>query len=256
MEPLISLAGVRKAFGRHEALRGIDLEIRPGEIVGLLGPNGSGKTTALRIIAGHLRPDDGEVTVCGVEDGPRHPEVRARIGYLPERPPLYDSLEVTSYLEFVAAAKAIPAPARPGEIDRVLTAFRLEPQRRQRISRLSKGMRQRVGLAQALLGNPDVVLLDEATNGLDPLQIIQAREMIRAAGAGRAVLFSTHIMQEVERLCSRIVILHEGRAVGTYVVTGTPASAHGDEASRPSLEAFFLERIAEVSGTPTGGSPA
>lgn len=240
---MIRLSGVRKRFGSYEALRGIDLAIERGEIVGLLGPNGSGKTTLLRIMAGYLRADAGRVVVCGQDEGATRPEVRRRIGYLPERPPLYDSLDVTGYLDFVAAAKGLAGAARRADVARVIEAFRLEPQRRQRIRGLSKGMRQRVGLAQALLGDPDVLLLDEATNGLDPLQIIQARDMIRAAGAGRAVVFSTHIMQEVEALCSRIVILHEGQVAGTYLVE---AAGQG----QPSLEQFFLDRIRERTGVP------
>ncbi|MGE0483866.1 MAG: ABC transporter ATP-binding protein [Gammaproteobacteria bacterium] len=218
MSPLdasvLVLAGIGKRYRRRSVLSGLDLALARGEIVGLLGPNGSGKTTTLRIAAGYLWPDDGEVRLAGQAFDPDQAALRARIGYLPERVPLYDPFTVGEYLGFVAAARGLRGQARDGAVARVLEAFELGDVRARVIGRLSKGFRQRVGLAQALVGEPDVLLLDEPTNGLDPFQIQEARRMIRTAASGRGVIFSTHILQEVAALCTRVVYLHEGRLVG------------------------------------------
>ncbi len=202
-----------KFFGPHQILFDLTLSVRPGEIVGLLGPNGSGKTTALRCIAGYYAIDSGTVSVCGEPVGPEGLAARRLIGYLPEKAPLYDSLSVDQYLDFVAQAKAIPRSARKPAIDRAMRAFDLKNVRSKAIGRLSKGFRQRVGLAQAVLNDPPVLLLDESTNGLDPLQIVEAREMIRSSASGRAVIFSSHLMQEIESLCTRVVMLRQGKLV-------------------------------------------
>ncbi|MFQ5785402.1 MAG: ABC transporter ATP-binding protein [Alphaproteobacteria bacterium] len=212
-EAAIELNGVSKSFGRNKVLDGVHLEVRRGEIVGLLGPNGSGKTTTLRIIAGYIAPDGGIARVCGGDSAATMPGIRAKIGYFPERPPLYDPLTVVQYLDFVGAAKGIAPNGRSGAIDKVVDAFWLGEVRDKIVGRLSKGYRQRLGLAQAMLGDPEVLLLDEPTNGLDPLQIQETRELIRIGGAGRAVIFSTHIMQEVAALCSRVVVLNHGQVV-------------------------------------------
>ncbi len=191
-------------------LGGLGLSVRRGEIVGLLGPNGSGKTTTLRIAAGLLWPDAGGVRVAGRNLSPADTALRARIGYLPERVPLYDPFSVRAYLEFVASARGLRGAARQVAVARVLEAFDLESAQHRVIGQLSKGFRQRVGLAQALVGEPDVLLLDEPTNGLDPFQVVEARAMIGAAAENRGVIFSTHVLQEVAALCTRVVFLRDG----------------------------------------------
>lgn len=212
MQPAVALHEVCKSFGPRQVLHSLCLSVRPGEIVGLLGPNGSGKTTTLRLMAGFYTPDSGRITIRGREPAPGRGN--ADIGYLPERAPLYDTLTVMQYLEFSAGVKvAGGARARRQAIERAIEGFDLQAQANSAISRLSKGQRQRVGLAQAVLNDPPVLLLDEATNGLDPVQIVEARAMIRRCAQGRAVVFSSHLMQEVEALCTRIVILRQGRLV-------------------------------------------
>ncbi len=212
----IVLERVDKHFGSRQVLHGVDFRVGPGEIVGLLGPNGSGKTTTLRLVAGYYQPDAGQVRVDA--GGTRH------VGYLPERAPLYDALSVQHYLEFVGRCKGVARRALAADIDRAVAAFDLAAVRHSAIGRLSKGFRQRVGLAQAVLGDPSVLLLDEATNGLDPMQIIEARQMIRHVAEGRAVIFSSHLMQEVQALCTRAVILRHGRVIADVPLQqGAPA---------------------------------
>lgn len=223
MRPVIALHEVSKSFGPRQVLHALSLSVAPGEIVGLLGPNGSGKTTTLRLMAGFYAPDSGRISICGRQ--PAAGRGNADIGYLPERAPLYDALTVTQYLEFIAAVKVEGgAPARRRAIEDAIDGFGLQAQARTLVGRLSKGQRQRVGLAQAVLNNPPVLLLDEATNGLDPVQIVEARAMIRRCAQGRAVVFSSHLMQEVEALCTRIAILREGRLVEDAALGAAPAA--------------------------------
>lgn len=233
----IVFRNVDKFFGPRQVLHGLSFRVEPGEIVGLLGPNGSGKTTTLRLIAGYYQADSGTVEFLGLprdavaaggNDHKSHAEpgrgnapflhtatgARAEyVGYLPERAPLYDSLTVLQYLRFVGSCKGLKGRALSASVDDSMAAFDLGSVAKTAIGRLSKGFRQRVGLGQAVLGNPAVLLLDEATNGLDPLQIIEAREMIRRAAEGRAVVFSSHLMQEVQALCTRAIILRHGRLI-------------------------------------------
>lgn len=209
---VISVEQVDKFFGSRQVLHGIGFRVAPGEILGLLGPNGSGKTTTLRLLAGYYTPDAGRIRVvdeAGRDDG----RGLRGVGYLPERAPLYDSLTVDQYLAFVGRCKGLSGAALDADIGRAAAAFDLEQVRRTAIGRLSKGFRQRVGLAQAILGDPSVLLLDEATNGLDPIQIVEARAMIRRVAQGRAVVFSSHLMQEVQALCTRAVVLRHGRVI-------------------------------------------
>ncbi len=216
---------VRKSYGAQPVLRGVSFSVARGEIVGLLGPNGCGKTTTLRLIAGFLSPDAGEVRVCGQTVGTGSLAARRHIGYLPEKPPLYDALRVADYLDFVAAAKGLRAAARRTAVDRAMNDYALTAVAGKIIGTLSKGYRQRVGLAQATLAEPEVLLLDEATNGLDALQIVEARGLIRAGSQGRAVLFCSHLMQEVAALCDRVLVLHEGRPVALGEASPTPRFA-------------------------------
>lgn len=209
----IEFVDVHKQYGAQPVLRGVSFSVQPGEILGLLGPNGCGKTTTLRLIAGFLSPDRGEVRVCGEMIGSGSLAARRHVGYLPEKPPLYDALRVVDYLDFVAAAKGVVGNARSRNVERAMANYALTAVSRKIIGTLSKGYRQRVGLAQATLAEPDVLLLDEATNGLDALQMVEARALIRAGSEGRAVIFCSHLMQEVAALCDRVLVLHEGRAV-------------------------------------------
>lgn len=226
---VLRLRDVSKRFGAREALRGLSLELLRGEIVGLLGPNGSGKTTALRIAAGVLAFDHGVV----------EPKGRAlRLGYLPEGVPLYDALRVDDMLDFVARAKGLHGDARTTAVDEAIAACDLTGWRARRVGQLSKGTRQRVGLAQAILGAPDLLLLDEATSGLDPLQAREARRKIRDGAASRGTIFSTHVLQEAAALCDRVVILRDGRVVAEH-----RPSAQGEAARAGELERVFLEAL-------------
>ncbi|WP_313623377.1 ABC transporter ATP-binding protein [Achromobacter sp.] len=254
MEPAVVLQEVCKSFGPRQVLDSLSLSVRPGEILGLLGPNGSGKTTTLRLMAGFYTPDSGRITIRGREPAPGRGN--ADIGYLPERAPLYDALTVTQYLEFGAGVKVQGgARARRQAIERAIDGFDLQGVARSVIGRLSKGQRQRVGLAQAVLNDPPVLLLDEATNGLDPVQIVEARAMIRRCAEGRAVVFSSHLMQEVEALCSRIAILRQGRLVQDAVLHESGAALQlelalplsGHAALRAALYACAGVRTVDVA---------
>ena len=207
---MIALEHVSKRFGPKVAVEDLSFAVARGELVGFLGPNGAGKTTTLRMIAGYLTPSSGTVTVGGHDMATRRVEGARRLGYLPERPPLYDILEVREYLGFIAKAKGLSRSIGP-ELARVCESCRLEAVFRVPIYKLSKGYRQRVGLAQALLGRPDVLVLDEPTLGLDPRQIQETREVIRSFAEAHAVLLSTHILGEATLLCDRIAILSAGR---------------------------------------------
>ena len=207
----IVLESVSKRYGSTTVVHDVSFTVERGEIVGFLGPNGAGKTTTMRMIAGYTAATSGRVLVAGQDMATDNVEAARRIGYLPERPPLYDVLDVRSYLAFVARVKGIPRARLAAELERVITACRLEEVVRTEIYKLSKGYRQRAGLAQALLGAPDVLLLDEPTAGLDPGQIQETREVIRAFGQDHAVLLSTHILAEVTLICRRVAIIDHGR---------------------------------------------
>ena len=208
---LISVESVTKRYGSKEIIHNISFDVKKGEIVGFLGPNGAGKTTTMRMISGFTAPTAGKVIVAGHDMSHDNYEGAKKIGYLPEHPPLYEVLSVKRYLQFVAKVKRIKRSSINSELDRVMTACRLEAVTNKEIYKLSKGYRQRVGLAQALLGDPDVLLLDEPTAGLDPGQIQETREVIRSFGQDHAVLLSTHILPEVTLICQRIAIINDGR---------------------------------------------
>jgi ABC-2 type transport system ATP-binding protein len=209
----IVLEAVSKRYGSRTIIRDVSFTVDHGEIVGFLGPNGAGKTTTMRLIAGFTAATSGRVTVAGYDMATDNVEAARRIGYLPERPPLYDALDVSAYLRFVAKVKGVRRAAVAGELERVTTACHLEAVTRQEIYKLSKGYRQRLGLAQALLGSPEVLLLDEPTAGLDPAQIQETREVIRGFGRDHAVLLSTHILAEATLICRRVAIIHHGRLI-------------------------------------------
>jgi len=201
--------GVTKFYGEQKALDNVSFEIKTGEIVGFLGPNGAGKSTMMKIITGFIPPSSGSVFVNGIETGDGSIEIRKRIGYLPENNPLYPEMYVREYLRFTASLYKSNIPIKK-QIDDIIEMTGLAPEQKKKIGSLSKGFRQRVGLAQALIHNPDVLILDEATTGLDPNQIIEIRNLIRDAGREKTVMLSTHIMQEVEAICNRVIIIDKG----------------------------------------------
>ena len=217
---MIKAVQLSKSYGPIEALRDVSFEISAGEIVGLLGPNGAGKTTMLKILTGYLQPDEGTVQIDGL-DVLTHPrEVQSRIGYLAENAPLYPELSVQSYLKMMADLRQIPRAEQPARISEAVYATGLADQLARPIGQLSKGFRQRVGLAQAILHRPKLLILDEPTIGLDPTQIVETRRLIRrladhpaggTAGLRATILFSTHILSEVEALCDRAIILINGK---------------------------------------------
>ena len=212
--PAIALRAVSKRFGAVEAVRDLSFEIAAGEIVGFLGPNGAGKTTTLRMLAGIFPPTTGSVRIAGHDPVREARLCRRAVGYFPENAPSYPELTVLEYLHFVARAKQVQRPARARAVDAVLSACGLTAMARRRIGTLSKGYRQRVGLAQALCGDPPILVLDEPTIGLDPSQVVEIRELVRTLRGDRTVLFSSHILSEVEALCQRVVVIARGRLVG------------------------------------------
>ena len=232
---MIALESVSKRYGAKTIIHDISFSVAKGEIVGFLGPNGAGKTTTMRMIAGYTTPTSGRVTVAGFDMLSQNEEAARRIGYLPEHPPLYDVMEVSAYLRFVARVKGVPKRSVAADLERVITACRLEAVVTREIYKLSKGYRQRVGLAQALLGKPEVLLLDEPTAGLDPGQIQETREVIRTFGADHCVLLSTHILPEVTLICQKVAIINHGRLLAVDSPAGLQAAS--DQTNMVTLEA-------------------
>jgi len=205
----IIVQGVTRFYGEQKALDNISFEVKTGEIVGFLGPNGAGKSTMMKIIAGFLTASSGKVTINGLPVEGENPEVKKQIGYLPENNPLYPEMYVREYLGFVASIYKTGL-SKKTQVDNIIGLTGLAPEQNKKIGSLSKGYRQRVGLAQALIHNPAVLILDEATTGLDPNQIVEIRNLIKEAGKEKTVLLSTHIMQEVEAICGRVIIIDKG----------------------------------------------
>jgi ABC-2 type transport system ATP-binding protein len=208
---MISAKNVKKSYGPIEALRGVSFDIAPGEIVGLLGPNGAGKTTTIKILTGSLHPDEGSVHVNGRDVLEHTREVQGQIGYLPETAPLYPELTVQGYLNMMAELRGIPEEKQRQRISEAVYATALADHLVRPIRELSKGFRQRVGLAQAIIHKPRLLILDEPTIGLDPTQVVEVRRLIRRLAERSTVLLSTHILSEVEALCDRVIILINGR---------------------------------------------
>jgi len=246
---VIEVKQVTKNFGATVAVNNLSFEVKKGEVLGFLGPNGAGKTTMMRIITCYMPATDGTVTVAGHDTLTDSFQVRERIGYLPESAPLYLDMDVSDYLSFVAQVRGIASDVRRERIKRIAEVCGLEEVIGQDIGTLSKGFRQRVGLAQALIHNPDILILDEPTTGLDPAQIIEIRELIKRIGREKTVILCSHILPEVSATCDRILIINEGRKVAA----GTPdelaaategnitvhAKIHGPEAQiREKIEAM------------------
>ncbi|MEY3576992.1 MAG: hypothetical protein RL394_575 [Bacteroidota bacterium] len=207
----IKVDHILKQYGDQKAVDRISFEVAPGEIVGFLGPNGAGKSTTMKMITGYLRPDEGSIEVCGIPVEGEAIATKKKIGYLPELNPHYHEMFVREYLGMMAGLHKITAPAE--RIEAVINLTGLTPEAHKEIGQLSKGYKQRVGLAAALLHDPEVLILDEPTTGLDPNQIVEIREVIRNLGKNKTILFSTHILQEVEALCERVIVVNKGKIV-------------------------------------------
>ena len=207
----IEVKNLSKFYGEQAAVNDISFSIQKGEIVGFLGPNGAGKSTTMKILTGFIPATSGEVKICGMEVDVDSLETRKKIGYLPENNPLYLDMYVREYLEFVG--KIYKVPNLKARIDEMIQQVGLEVEQNKKIGMLSKGYRQRVGLAQAIIHDPEVLILDEPTTGLDPNQLVEIRELIKHIGKSKTVMLSTHIMQEVEAICDRVIIIKSGKIV-------------------------------------------
>ncbi len=235
---MIRLDQVDKRFGATRALDQVSFAVERGEVVGLVGPNGAGKTTALRVLSGFLRPDRGGVWVDGIDAVSRRREAAARIGYMPEGPPLYPDLRIDEYLRFRGRLKGVPRRELAARVDEVLDRVSVRDHRRTLIGRLSRGYRQRVGLADALLGRPQVLLLDEPTSGLDPAQVRDLRQLVADLSGQCAVVLSSHALAELEAVASRLVVLAGGRVAGDGRAEELRARVGLDAGA--SLEEVFL----------------
>ncbi|MBP1690063.1 MAG: yxlF 1 [Deltaproteobacteria bacterium] len=232
---MIDVQGLIKDFGTTRAVDGVTFSVRAGEIMGLLGPNGSGKTTIMRVITGFFPPSDGRVTIDGLDVEVHSLAVRERIGYLPENVVLYPDLSVRRFLTFCAEVKGIPARIRRARIDEVMVACGLTEVAGKLIGKLSKGYRQRVGIAQAVIHRPQVLVLDEPTVGLDPRQIVDIRTLIKSLGGSTTILLSTHILPEVSMTCERVMIIDYGRIIAEDTAEGLTRRLQGSHETRARI---------------------
>src|SRR5579885_2039611 len=233
---MIKVEGLTKRYARTVAVDNISFEVEKGQIVGFLGPNGAGKTTTMRVLTCFLPPTSGTAQVAGFDVLENPMEVKKRIGYLPETPPLYPEMEVVEYLKFVAKLKGIASSDVGRRVDEVMERCSVADVRSKLISKLSKGYRQRVGLAQAIIHNPDVLILDEPTSGLDPKQSIESREQIHSLAGDHTIILSTHILSEVEHSCEKVVIISQGKLVATDSVANLTNRLRGSEAVALEVE--------------------
>jgi len=234
----ISVNNITKLYGNQKALDYVSISINPGEIVGLLGPNGAGKSTLMKILSCFIPPTSGEASVCGFDVLEQSIEVRKKVGYLPENNPLYLDLYVKEFLAFVAGTHQLKGSVR-SRVDEMVALTGLGAEQHKKIAALSKGYRQRVGLAQALIHDPEVLILDEPTSGLDPNQIAEIRHLIKEIGKQKTIMLSTHIMQEVEAICDRAIIIHKGK----IVADDSTKNLHSIVASKPLIRVEFSSAV-------------
>ncbi len=229
---MIELKHITKRYGERTVLNSVSFSVDKGDVLGFLGPNGAGKTTTMRIITGYLSPSEGEVTVNGYDVNKDPLRVKSSIGYLPELAPAYPEMTVAGYLRFMAGIKGLSGSAIEQALDRVVHQTNLGNVRDRIIGNLSRGYRQRVGIAQSLISDPPILILDEPTVGLDPEQIIEIRNLIRELGRDHTIILSTHILPEVTVTCNRVIIINDGRILGGDDHTLSPASLHGEKIYR------------------------
>ena len=252
---MIEVQNVTKNYGPFQALKDISFQVDKGQIVGFLGPNGAGKTTTMRILTCFMPASSGDVTVAGYDVFKASREVRKRVGYLPENVPLYLEMTVTKYLKYMAKIRGVSRSHIKGQLDKAVEACGLTERRHQIIGQLSRGFRQRVGLAQALIHEPDVLILDEPTSGLDPRQIVEIRELIKALGKERTILFSTHILPEASLTCERLIIISRGEITGDVRLENGRAVSEQNDARPDGTEDSQVPPLTlsvEVAEAPVG----
>ncbi len=250
---MIEVQHLTKRYGRVTAVEDVSFRVEQGEILGFLGPNGAGKTTTMRILTGYMPATEGKAVVAGFDVFDQPIEAKRRIGYLPETPPLYPDMTVTEYLSFVAKIKGVASADRKRRLQEVMERTRIADMAGRHCGKLSKGYRQRVGLAQAIIHNPDVLILDEPTAGLDPAQIIQTRQLIKELAGSHTIVLSTHILPEVSQTCQRVVIINKGHVVAIDTPDNLTARLRGSETMYLQIEsngtdaASALARVAGVT---------
>jgi len=246
----IEVKNLTRLYGEQKAIDQISFKVDKGEIVGFLGPNGAGKSTTMKIITGYLQPDEGEAIVSGIPVQKQPLAAKATIGYLPESNPLYYDQYVREYLGFIADIHNVPAKSKKERIEAVIQTVGLSLESKKKIGQLSKGYKQRVGLAAALIHDPEVLVLDEPTTGLDPNQIVEIRDVIKTLGQNKTVLFSSHILQEVEAICDRVIIINRGKLVANDKLSNLRSQADNNNVLRvtfkEALEVEWLQRLTSV----------
>ena len=243
----IQVKNLLKEYGAQKAVNQLSFTAQKGEIVGFLGPNGAGKSTTMKIITGYLQPTGGEAWVCGISVNDSPLETKKKIGYLPELNALYYDMYVREYLTFIAGLHQLSDTK--AAVEKVIETVGLTPESKKKIGQLSKGYKQRVGLAAALIHDPEVLILDEPTSGLDPNQIIEIREVIKKQGQDKTVLFSSHILQEVEAICDRVIIINKGNLVADDTLTNLRKSASGEVVSvsfKETVDRVLLDKLPAV----------
>ncbi len=243
----IQVKNLLKEYGAQKAVNQLSFTAQKGEIVGFLGPNGAGKSTTMKIITGYLQPTGGEAWVCGISVNDSPLETKKKIGYLPELNALYYDMYVREYLSFIAGLHQLSDTK--AAVEKVIETVGLTPESKKKIGQLSKGYKQRVGLAAALIHDPEVLILDEPTSGLDPNQIIEIREVIKKQGQDKTVLFSSHILQEVEAICDRVIIINKGNLVADDTLTNLRKSASGEVVSvsfKETVDRVLLDKLPAV----------
>jgi len=247
---VIEVQHLTKRYGRVTAVDDVSFRVERGEILGFLGPNGAGKTTTMRILTGYIPATEGKAIVAGFDVFDQPIEAKRRTGYLPETPPLYPDMSVAEYLNFVASIKGVPANEKRQRIQQVMIKTRIDDMANRLCSKLSKGYRQRVGLAQSIIHNPDVLILDEPTAGLDPKQIIETRQLIKQLAGDHTIILSTHILPEVSQTCQRVVIINKGRVVAVDTPDNLTARLRGSETMYIQVDANGLDASGALRRVP------
>jgi ABC-2 type transport system ATP-binding protein len=247
---VIEVQHLTKRYGPTTAVNDVSFRVEPGEILGFLGPNGAGKTTTMRVITGYMPPTEGTAIVAGYDVASHPIEAKRRTGYLPETPPLYPDMTVRDYLAFVAAIKGVPRRERKSRVQTVMGRTGIDDMANRHCGKLSKGYKQRVGLAQALLHNPEVLILDEPTAGLDVKHIIETRQLIKDLGGDHTVILSSHILSEVSQTCQRVVIINRGRVVAVDTPDNLTARLRGEETMYVQVDARGADAKAALESIP------